>query len=645
MVEEKSESITGLVIGAAVFFTLFFLGAVLPRNPDFDLFFGLEAYRALGAGVLILAVGLFLTLLLVPGLAAGSARGLGWGVATIPGRLRTPLLLAASAAVFWLLPTYKLSGDAVTVILRTSLGNVYASNPLTSFLTIGVSRALAWPAAQAIRLVSCAFGVLYVFCAVRIARECFSAGPARAAFGVVLVSGGTCALFFGSIEVYAPLAAAIGLYLYLGVRVARRGGSILWPALALGTAFGLHGSAGLLLPSLAYVANGCRIRPMRFKRMVLAGAAFLVPVVLVFGAVYFIAWGGAAPDAAPERFGSFFGGNGQGALLPLRLTATNVLYQYAFLDAEHLIGVLNLILLAAPAGLLLLVLGRRPLREDAAFRFAGIAAVFLVAFPVFWNVNYPLRHDWDLFSPMGIPLGLLGGLAFLGRGGGARRAVGAAALSLLCFVPFVLSNRGDTYDRRLCSMDLFKAMRTVGALLPKEAVLRREIAKRAGEGYLARVRLNDPHDAETETDRALLLARNGSFTLAETLFRRVLGNEPGNARAAEGLGSVLLARGKKEEARHHLLNALRAESWRLSVRMNLARIALADGDEDEAIRQLEHGLRRGGLHHMAGQALVELAELRARKGEAETAEALRVLAAERGITRPGARGGGPTRPR
>ncbi len=34
-------------------------------------------------GVLILAVGFFLTLLFVPGLASGTARGLGWGTALI----------------------------------------------------------------------------------------------------------------------------------------------------------------------------------------------------------------------------------------------------------------------------------------------------------------------------------------------------------------------------------------------------------------------------------------------------------------------------------------------------------------------------------------------------------------------------------
>ncbi len=645
MVEENRNSTFGLVIAAAVLGGLFLLGAVLPRDPDFDLFFGVEAYRIFGTGALAAAFGILLAILLVPGLAVGVARGLGRVCAAIPFRLRMPLLLAASGILFWLLQTSMLSGDAVSVIIRTSLGDVYASNPLTSFINIAVSRALPWSAPEAIRLVSCAFGVLYVYSAVSIAKECFPKGPARSALSVALVCCGTSALYFGSIEVYAPLSAAIGLYLLLGIRATKRGGSILWPALMLGTAFGLHGSAGLLLPSLGYLANRCRLWPVRFPRVALAGLAFLVPVVMVYGALYLFTWGGVPPEATPERFGTFLGGNDQAPILPIRLTATNVLHCYAFLDAEHLVGVLNLVVLAAPAGLLLLLLGRWPTKENPAFRFAATCALFLVAFPFFWNVNFTLRQDWELFSPMGIPLTLMGVLAFLGRGAGSRRAVGVAALSLFSFVPLVLSNRGETYDRRLSMIDHYLAMVELESALPKEPVACREIVREEGERYFARMEDYDPHDAEAKAQRAEVLWRSGDLTTAEAIFRRILANEPRNARASEGLGSVLAVREEMEEARLHLLNALREQPWRLPARINLARIALTTKDEDEAIRQLEIGLRRGGMHHLAGQALFELAELRARRGEAETARVLHALAAERGVTRFGARGGGPTKSR
>jgi len=384
---------------------------------------------------------------------------------------------------------------------------------------------------------------------------------------------------------------------------------------------------------------------VKFREVALAGLAFLVPVVVVYGALYLFAWGGVPPEATVERFGTFLGGNDQAPILPISLTDTNVLHCYAFLDTEHLVGVLNLVVLAAPAGLLLLLLGRRPTKKSPAFRFAATSALFLVAFPVFWNVNYTLRQDWELFIPMGIPLTLLGVLAFLDRGGGPRRAVGVAALSLFCFVPLVLSNRGETYDRRLCMIDHYLAMQELEWSLPKESIARREIVRGEGERYFARMEHYDPHDAEAKSQRAEDLWQSGDLTTAESIFRRILANEPRNARAAEGLGSVLAVREKMEEARFHLLNVLCEEPWRLPARITLARIALTRKNEDEAIRQLEIGLRRGGMHHDAGQALFELANLRARRGEEETARVLYAFAAERGVTRFGARGGGPTKSR
>jgi hypothetical protein len=55
MPEEGRESVSGLVFAAAIMLGLFFCGAALPRDPDFDSFFGVEAYRTPGPAVLLLA--------------------------------------------------------------------------------------------------------------------------------------------------------------------------------------------------------------------------------------------------------------------------------------------------------------------------------------------------------------------------------------------------------------------------------------------------------------------------------------------------------------------------------------------------------------------------------------------------------------
>ncbi len=635
MPEESRESASGLVFAAGIMLGLFFCGAVLTRDPTFDMFFGVEAYRTPGPAVLLLAFGLLLAVLLVPGLAPGLANRLGRVVAFIPRRLRLPLLLIACGAAFWIFRSHKLSGDALYVSLTAIHGDVFASNPLTGFLYIALGRSLSWPVVESIRLVSSACGVLYVFSAVGVARECLPAGPARSGLAAILITCGTSALYFGSIEVYAPLAAAIGLYFFLGIRALKRGGGGPWPAVVLGTAFGLHGSAGFLLPSLGYLANGCRLWPIRPGRVMRAGLAFLVPVILVYGALFLFTWGGELPEGNRERFGSFLGGDTLGPFLPIRLTAGNVLHRYALLDAEHLVGVLNLMVLAAPAGFLLLLLGRWPMKQSAAFRFVAVAALFLVLFPFYWKVGFCHRMDWDLFSLMGIPVAFLGGLAFLSRGGGSRRAVGAAVLSLFCFVPFVLSNWGDTHDRRIYMTNLYWAMRNAQTGGSTEVSEQKEVLRRAEEKYGALMARYDPDNVAVRTERARRLADSGQIWMAETLLRKILESEPGNVPASEVMGSLLMARGEAEEARFHLLNAVREWEWSLGSWMNLARIALAGKDEDEAISLLENGLRRGGLHPLAGRALFLLAKLRAGRGEVETARVLYALAAERGVTRLG----------
>jgi len=216
---------------------------------------------------------------------------------------------------------------------------------------------------------------------------------------------------------------AAAVYLRRGLREIREPGRFPWSPLVLGVTFCLHGSAGLLLPTLLL---------RRDRSLWLRGALFLLPVALVFGALFLVTWGGEAPAAGPERYGTFLGAMDQGPLLPLTLTPVNVLHRYAVLDPDHLLGVANLLVLAAPVGLLLLLTGPWP-RRDARFRFVLVAGAFLALFPLLWNVSYPLRRDWDLFSPVGVPLAVLGALALAVRG--VDRAASAR------FIPWSASRR------------------------------------------------------------------------------------------------------------------------------------------------------------------------------------------------------------
>jgi len=469
----------GLLAVGIVLIAVFGAGAFVPRDPDFDFAFGVEGYRHLGAGIFIGASATLLSLLALRGAADRLARLLTGPARRIFGRGGALCLVAAFGAACWLLPNMSLSGDAGTVLLFAATERVHPSNALTCYsfrLLEGIS---GLDPVRTIRLASALSGALYAWCALAIGRECAPAGPRRVGFSAVLLATGSVALFFGTLEVYPPLVATTALYFLLGVRWLRGKGSGVAPPLCLGVAFCLHGSAGLLLPSLFLLANRARVWPIALRRSALWGAVFLVPVVVTFLVIYLGTWGGAMPEGGSELYGTFLGAEGEGPILPLLHSPHDPRQRYALLDLEHLLGLLNLLLLLAPVGFALVIVGPRRW-TGPRFRFAAAAALFLLLLPVVWNVSYALRRDWDLFGSLGPPVALLGALAWSSVERRRESAVRVIALSLFCSLPFVLSNSLRP-DERLAFLHDVKSHlgRAVPVVASSEIV--REVENRAVE--------------------------------------------------------------------------------------------------------------------------------------------------------------------
>ncbi len=150
----------------------------------------------------------------------------------------------------------------------------------------------------------------------------------------------------------------------------------------------------------------------------------------------------------------------------------------------------------------------------------------------------------------------------------------------------------------------------------------RDLTHRAMDHYAAEGRRLDPYDAESRAEWALSLAESGRYDESKARFEEILGDEPEHTGAMEGLGYVLAQLGEFQRARVPLLAAVAANPWRLPCRMILARIALQQGNIEEAIDQYEKGLRRGCTHPACGRALSELARLREHAGDTEIAAAL-----------------------
>jgi len=314
--EEQSVSGWKLPVAGLVILLLVGVGTFLPHPADPDLLFGLDRYRGLGPASFLVAASLLAALLLLPGLAQKVAGLLG-GLGAVPPAVGAVLTVAGSGALFWLLPNYSLSGDAGAILMFATAETVYPSNALTSWLFSGAGEMLALDPVTAIRLVSTLSGMVYAAAAVGLGRECFPPGARRIGLTTVLLTTGTVALFFGTIEVYAPMVAAVAVFLLFGIRHLHGKGRGFAPAISLGMAFVLHGAAGLLLPSLLVLAGRGRLLPLPIRRGLLLGLLFLLPVAATLLGLWFGTWEGVPPPPGPDRTGGFLGPGDEGPLLPL----------------------------------------------------------------------------------------------------------------------------------------------------------------------------------------------------------------------------------------------------------------------------------------------------------------------------------------
>jgi hypothetical protein len=300
---------------------------------------------------------------------------------------------------------------------------------LHSIVWLLVEPYVSWKdAAPVYRLLSPIAGAIYLFALLMLSRNRRFA-PGWLTFGLVATLG-LIQLFFGYIENYSFAAAAVLVYLWLGIGFAQSSRA-LWPAAtALALANGLHPSTIVLVPSLLFLAwigvrdptsNGNK----HLRNIVIKIA---LPMALVFVLTLFIMEMGNHGLIA--LFTSDRPGGGDGRwFVPLREVTTEW-ERYTMFSWAHLRDFINAQLLIAPVALPSLLLlafarlaryGNKTSRagqssmhappystsEPSVARYLGIAFAFYVVFTWVWNPDYGGQRDWDLFSLVAIPEALL----------------------------------------------------------------------------------------------------------------------------------------------------------------------------------------------------------------------------------------------
>jgi hypothetical protein len=320
-------------------------------------------------------------------------------------RLSTSPALAALAALaaFWLLRERRFWGDA-WITLRILEGHAgegpfgafFWKEPLDRLLAVLATRAAAAAgraAAEGVAFTSCAAGAALVG---MLAADRRRGGESDWTAGAVLTSGAML-LFFGHVENYSWVSAAVVVFLALATRAAAGDVGPAWAGAAGGLAIAFHPLA-LFAVAPATLALAMLRRTRRDVAALLAAAA-LPPLALVLGAA---AAGVDLPRIGLNRFAD--------DPAVLRSPAA------AFAPAALAAAANRLLLVLSPGVALALLAGaaraRRPSPESWPIVAAAAGAVVHVVF--LQGKIRPDVSDWDLYAPAAFPIAMLAGRALRG---------------------------------------------------------------------------------------------------------------------------------------------------------------------------------------------------------------------------------------
>ncbi len=386
--------------------------------------------------------------------------------------LRTPLallllLLVLAPPVLWPVQTYFYGDGGLLIpqVHRFSIDGSFDAELMLNLKSSPLAGGLILLAMKSAPVIgkSIAFlmpeDALYPFrwvsllCLAAAVTYIFRVSHGRQRLTLLLALGGSAGvlMYSGHVEFYAPVFAAITVYLIAAER-ALSGKSALWPALlSFALAVAAHYMSLALLPSLLLLVGlrseplRRRLRPLRhpdLKTGLLAGLLVLAG----WTAVYFLA--GFADSASRVVMPAVAQKSAAG------------IQSYTLFSPWHLVDVLNLFLLLAPGALVALLWIwisdlRRKKTGDSVEAFHALNVAAFAGFAFFANASLGLARDWDLLSPLGIVL-LLAALSAMRRRYDERAAVALAMISVLLMLPWTQLHRDAeaTADRFTRIMEL-----------------------------------------------------------------------------------------------------------------------------------------------------------------------------------------------
>ncbi|MDP6779802.1 MAG: tetratricopeptide repeat protein [Candidatus Latescibacteria bacterium] len=453
------------------------------------------------------------------------------------------------------------------------------------------------------RIYSCVSGLIYVLLSLQVARNVGTAALERTVSLGFLLTPGLVQLFFGYVENYALLLSGILLYLYQSCLVLQGRRSPWVPSALLGALVPLHFSAASLAPSLLVLvlhwhrsthrAPGSLAQAAIARTLAQLGVAPIATLV-VFGLIDFDVVGYLG-DLRGSHFLTFS-------------ADPNLPHRYGLLSPDHLLDVLNQLLLVAPSALIVLSLAvwRSP-ASDPFRSFLLVTSAFPLLFTFVANPEIGAFRDWDVFAFAGLPLTLYGARILIDRipdHGRLRHAgllvCGAAALHSLAWVSVNAdaASAEARFTHLLRHCNLSSGARSYGWETLGIRHYRGREPVRAVQAYKEAIAAN-PDNTRYHTNLGNLYLALGRFDDALAAHGQALRLAPGLGQIHMNLGAVYHKMGRYSDALEHYRRAIQQRPGLVGAHLNAGLAFRNLGQTDSARSHLTTVLQLDPNHAKA----------------------------------------------
>jgi tetratricopeptide (TPR) repeat protein len=469
------------------------------------------------------------------------------------------VLAAAAGGLFWRFSCkVHLLGDGYWWIRNLERGiNIHINEPLALYLT-WLTRELTGKfmeisAEHSFQVVSVLSGAASVYLLFLLARLLGKKNGGASLIFLGMLSLGSVQLFFGYVETYPPVIAAVLLYLYLAVRQLDTGGTVFWPSTAFLLCVLMHLTTAALTPSLVYLYLRWWRQPCRSNKL---GNVALVTAGPVTAVVLFLLLIGLRPgdfsDPATVSVMPFF---------PFVLNSPEY-FNYNFFSFPHVRELFNLVLLVSPFCIpLCLLTVLQGVSPGDLGRFLILASVFPLCALILFNPELGFPRDWDVFAYVLLAPTLLG--------------------------LYSLVEAGDR-DKKLLHYSTAVIV-VIGLLHVAPWVLVQADKDRALARYENLLDNNLLHSRHARTygyeEIAVYFRKNGIFPSAEEYYRKAIETDPESYRLYAGQADVFYRSGQKDKALASILKSVDLAPESLRARFNLALFYHREGYFKEAEEQ------------------------------------------------------------